>query len=63
MLVLHAYHTVPVLDDHGVRRVAGVNEIRKDLPVIGWANLMDVEIYGDCRQFLMFIGEDDDDGD
>lgn len=53
MFVLIAIHTVPIWEDHGELRVAGINEVRKDLAVMGWAEIMDVELYGERRQFLV----------
>ena len=53
MLVLLAIHTVPIWEDGGKVRVAGLEEVRKDLAVVGWAELMDVEIFGERRRFLL----------
>lgn len=51
---LLAVYTVPVWDDHGNVHVCGPCEVRPDLEdrVIGWANLLVIDIQGEQHTLL-----------
>lgn len=62
-MILHAIHTVPVWNDNGALHVCRIGEVRPDLGpwVIGWANILDLTLYGERRHFLLVSPVDSDD--